>query len=291
MLCEVQGVPDQVNALALAIGVIIGASLGTRRHLARQRRSSCRRSAGPGGVDFARPQDGARDERGRRGGRDRLGPRSSTRVIVFSWSTLRRLPDQQAVHQGGPPAGPTVEETCPTRGCDAIDATKRQACAGAISAAGSARRGAGVAAQDAGHRRDAARPAERRRHRRVGRIPVEVDPEHVLPRPLAARARLELAHVEAVLGEDAQHGQQRARARCGPRRRASSARCAGGSTQRRRGRVRRPARGSASGCRAGRRSRRPGPRARTARRPAATGRRRRRARRASTIALPAPAVL
>ena len=52
---------------------------------------------------------------------------------------------------------------------------------------------------------------ERGRHRGIGRLAVEVDPEDVLPGPLAARPRLELAHVEAVVRDDAQDGEQRAR--------------------------------------------------------------------------------
>ena len=42
-------------------------------------------------------------------------------------------------------------------------------------------------------------------------VAVEVDPEDVLPRALATRARLELAHVETVGGDDPQDGEQRAR--------------------------------------------------------------------------------
>ena len=47
----------------------------------------------------------------------------------------------------------------------------------------------------------------------AGRRPVgvEVDPEDVLPGALAARSRLDRAHVEAVLGEDGQDAEERAR--------------------------------------------------------------------------------
>ena len=279
------------NALALAIGVIIGASLGAVVNSLVNDILMPPIGYALGGIDFS----DIKTELGSTTAAD------GTKVVVaIHWGLFINalivfvivafvvyLISKLFIKEEAP-AGPTAEETLLTEIRDELTPPARlrsDAGSGAVV-------GARVAAQDADHRRHAAQAGEGRLGLGRRGVRIELHPEDVLPGPLAAGPRLELAHVQPVLGEHAQGGEQRPglvldrhderRAHRGARVSPARAIVPAAGGRRTRNRVRLPGRSPISSARTSRPNR-------AAARGDSTAAAPRSAR--STIDLPAPAVL
>ena len=100
-MCDFKAFLTKTNALALAIGVIIGGALGAVVSLAGQRRSSCRPSAWPSAASTSRDQDHPREATAQSGEEVAIRWGAFLNSIIAFIVVASSCGDQPDVHQGG----------------------------------------------------------------------------------------------------------------------------------------------------------------------------------------------